>query len=222
VVVISYRITVHPLARFPGSLLSKITSLSVYIQAVSGDRHITSLQEHEKYGPIVRIAPNQLSFNTSTALRSIYQSGRQKNPLRKSPWYDTIDAPSGAYSTHTEISRTKHAFRRRVLEHAFSDSALRSAEGFVIENTEILCKVVADQHGSGEWSKTLNMSEIFTWFAYDIMGDLVFGRKFDCLTTAEHRFVPKLLMGSSAFVYPVSSPRSFQERPPCHSLMALN
>jgi cytochrome P450 len=203
VVVVTYRITVHPLARYPGPLLSKITSISVFIQAISGDRHIISLREHEKYGPVVRIAPNQLSFSTSTALRLIYQSGRQNNPLRKSPWYETIDAPSGAYSTHTEISRIKHAFRRRVLEHAFSDSALRSVEEFVIENVDVLCKVVAEQHGGGEWSKPLNMSEKFTWLAYDIMGDLVFGRKFDCLTATEHRFVPKLLLGSSAFIYAV-------------------
>ena len=47
------------------------------------------------------------------------------------------------------------------------------------------------------------MSDYSTWLAYDIMGDLVFGKKFDCLVDDAHRFVPKLLMSSNGFIYPV-------------------
>ena len=151
----------------------------------------------------MRIAPNQLSFSNPSALRQIYQSSRQNNPLRKSPWYETIDAPSGAYSTHSEDSRSKHAWRRRVLDHAFSDASLRSAEAFIIENVNDFCKVVGEDSHPGEWSKPRNMSDLCTWLAYDMMGDLVFGKRFNCLTSSEHRYVPKLLMSSTAFVYPV-------------------
>ena len=80
---------------------------------------------------MVRIGPSSLSFASPAALRTIYQSSRAQNPLRKSDYYKTVDAPAGAYSTHTEISRKKHAFRRRVLDHAFSDASMRSAEEFV-------------------------------------------------------------------------------------------
>ena len=45
-------------------------------------------------GPIVRIAPNTLSFNTPTALATINSS--RKAPVRKAPWYLTIDARSKA------------------------------------------------------------------------------------------------------------------------------
>jgi cytochrome P450 len=208
-------LTFHPLAKYPGPFLSKITSLPVYLQAITGDRHLIQLREHRKYGPIVRIAPNQLSFSDPAALRTIYQSGRGNNPLRKSPWYETIDAPSGAYSLHTEISRTKHAAKRKVIEGAFADSALRELEPFVVGNVTTLVSLLADGQeavpdGGNEkgrtsaWSKPKNMSDLATWFAYDVMGDLVFGQRFDCMTSAEHRFVPRLLMSSSAFVYPVS------------------
>jgi cytochrome P450 len=199
-----YRLTFHPLAKYPGPLLSRITSLSIYLQALTGDRHLNHLQEHQHYGPVVRIAPNQLSFSEPAALRSIYQSSRANNPLRKAPFYETLDAPSGAYSTHTEISRRKHAFRRRVLEGAFSDSSMRSLEPFVIDNVNTLLSLLSDGKDSGTgWSKPKNMSDLATWFAYDVMGDLVFGERFHCLTSPDHRFVPRLLMTSSAFIYPV-------------------
>ena len=96
-----------------------------------------------------------------------------------------------------------------MLDHAFSDSSLRSAETFVIENANDFCKVVRSDTGSGEWSKPRDMSDLCTWLAYDLMGDLVFGKRFNCLTSAEHRYVPKLLMSSSAFVYPVHHPTQF-------------
>ena len=93
-----------------------------------------------------------------------------------------------------------------MLDHAFSDSALRSAETFVIENANDFCKVVGSDARSGEWTEPRNMSDLCTWLAYDLMGDLVFGTRFNCLTSPEHRYVPKLLMSSSAFVYPVPLP----------------
>ncbi|KPI41872.1 Isotrichodermin C-15 hydroxylase [Cyphellophora attinorum] len=219
-----YRLTIHPLAKYPGPFLSKITSLPVYLQAITGDRHLIQLQEHRKYGSIVRIAPNQLSFSDPAALRTIYQSGRGNNPLRKSPWYETIDAPSGAYSLHTEISRTKHATKRKVIEGAFADSALRELEPFVVANVTTLVSLLANDQATSDagdmkgrtaaWSKSKNMSDLATWFAYDVMGDLVFGQRFDCMTSAEHRFVPRLLMSSSAFVYPIAHlPFQFLIRP---------
>jgi cytochrome P450 len=201
-----YRLTFHPLARFPGPLLSKITSFSIFLQANTGDRHLIHLAEHRKYGPIVRIAPNQLSFADPSALRSIYQSARASNPLRKAEWYETVDAPSGAYSTHTEISRTKHAFRRRVMEQAFSDSALRTFEPLVTENVETLLRVIEEQPEQ-------NMSTLATHFTYDVMGDLVFGKRFNCMTSPEHRFMPKLIMASSASIYAVSPPLSTAHPP---------
>jgi len=45
-----YRIALHPLAKFRGPLLSKITDWSIVEQAASGDRHIETWKEHEKYG----------------------------------------------------------------------------------------------------------------------------------------------------------------------------
>lgn len=156
-------------------------------------------------GPIVRIGPSSLSFASPAALRTIYQSSRLQNPLRKSDYYKTVDAPAGAYSSHTEISRKKHAFRRRVLDHAFSEASMRSAEEFVLQNIATFCRVLSAKNvSSDEWSEPRDMSKECTYFAYDVMGDLVFGKRFDAMTNAEHRYVPELITSSSWFLYWVS------------------
>lgn len=54
------------------------------------------------------------------------------------------------------------------------------------------------------WSKARDMSKYCTYFAYDVMGDLVFGKRFDCMTSVEHRYVPELITDSSWLMYWVS------------------
>jgi hypothetical protein len=48
--VIIYRLKFHPLAKYPGPLLAKITSLSAVYHVYKGDRHIHIHRAHEKYG----------------------------------------------------------------------------------------------------------------------------------------------------------------------------
>lgn len=76
----------------------------------------------------------------------------------------------------------------------------------MVENVSDFCKVVNDSIPAGDWSKPHNMSDLCTWLGYAIMGDLVFGKRFDCLTKPDHRYVPGLLMSSGAFVYPIPNP----------------
>jgi cytochrome P450 len=203
------------------------------IQARSGDRHIETWKEHEKYGlfilqcsnkpinpnlepqgPIVRIGPNALSINTIGALKEIY--GSRKANVQKSDWYRTIDAGSGAFSTHGEIDKNKHAFRRRVLEHAFSESALRSTEPFILENVRIWCNYLGSSEAgpvrAGEWTPAKNMTEWSNYLSYDIMGDLTFGKKFEYMKREEHRYVPVLMMRATEFVYVVRDRSSIHSK----------
>ena len=45
-----YRLTFHPLARYPGPLLGRLSGWAIVIQAASGNRHLESWKEHETYG----------------------------------------------------------------------------------------------------------------------------------------------------------------------------
>jgi cytochrome P450 len=129
-------------------------------------------------------------------------ANRQGN-VRKAPWYSVIEASAGgANSIHAEIDRKVHTSHRRVMEHAFTDKSLRASQGFFLENVQTFCDVASNRHDK-EWSEPFNMSQWSTYLTYDIMGDLVFGRRFGLMTSNAHRFVPKLIMNSTAFIYTV-------------------
>jgi cytochrome P450 len=146
-------------------------------------------------------------------LKEIYAN--RKANVQKTAWYKILDAGTGAMSTHSEVNRERHAFRRRVLDHAFSDNAIRSAETFIIENIRNWCKHLGKGARHGEWTSAKNMSDWCTYVAYDIMGDLVFGKRFDIMESDEHRFVPPMSMSASQFIYTVttSSPLSRKGNP---------
>ena len=199
-----YRIYFHPLAKYPGPLLAKITDLYSTYHAYKQDRHLEFWRCHEKYGNIVRFGPNSLSFNSNTALKEIY--GYKAN-VRKADFYLAFWATKDAFSTHSAVDRTAHARKRRVLSHAFSDGAMRSMEKYILAQVRQFCANLGEksdvrQSGcfggvlaekSDEWTEPKNISDQANYLTFDIMGDLAFGKAFGMLERPDNRFAIDLV-----------------------------
>ena len=109
VIVVTYRLYFHPLSKYPGPWLAKITDLYPLYHAWNSDRHLTFWRCHEKYGDIFRYGPNTLSVNTNTGLKTIY--GAKAN-VKKSSWYRVIPPAVGVVSVWTCIDKELHAVKR--------------------------------------------------------------------------------------------------------------
>ena len=64
-----YRLFFHPLARYPGPWLAKVSNLYAAYHAWLGDVHIDMWRCHQKYGDALRYAPDRLLVNTAEARR---------------------------------------------------------------------------------------------------------------------------------------------------------
>lgn len=200
-----YRIAFHPLAKYPGPFLAKITDWYSVYHAWKGDRHLEFWRCHEKYGPVFRFGPNSISINSNTALKTIY--GHKSN-VKKSKFYSVFPPTKDTFNTHSSIDKASHARKRRVLSHAFSDGAIKSMEKYILANVRTFCSAIGSNPQTltekavtkDQWGAAQNMSDWCNYLTFDVMGDLCFGKAFEMLEHHENRHVIDLL-GNAAHMH---------------------
>ena len=202
---ILYRLSLHPLAKYPGPRLAAITDIYLAWYAYKGSRHLAFHNAHLKYGPYVRLGPNLLSVNTATGLKTIY--GFRSN-VKKASFYEAFPSTKAAVSVHSAIDKMQHARKRRVMSSAFSDNAIRNLEKYIIANVRVGCDLLGRRAGGSTtegfgqdekfvngagWNGAWNAAHWCEWLVFDIMGDLVFGKAFGMLENPVNRFATQLV-----------------------------
>ncbi|KAI0389780.1 cytochrome P450 [Xylariaceae sp. FL0594] len=122
-----YNLYFHPLAKYPGPRLAAISPLWWIYAWLSGRYPKIIRKAHEKYGNAIRIAPNELSFNTVQAHREIYSNpSKNKKPYRMSTsFYNNGDSSKVLFY---EQDINKHAWQRKLLSNGFNATAMRHQE----------------------------------------------------------------------------------------------
>jgi cytochrome P450 len=185
-----YRVFFHPLAKYPGPLLAKLTDAYQLYHAYKGDRHLEFWRLHQRYGPAVRFSPNGVCFDSATALKDVYGF---KSNVRKAEFYDAFAHPVA--NTHNTRDRTLHARKRRVMSQAFGDTAMKGVERYILHNVRAFCEQIgggASDDNKG-WTTPKNMSDWCSYLAMDILGDLCFGKAFHMIESPENRFALDLV-----------------------------
>ena len=120
-----YRLTLHPLSKFPGPKRAAVSNLyGGYFDLVTDHSYIEEIRKlHEQYGPIVRAWPNQLHIYDMDAFNQIFKIGTK---FDKDPSFYNNPALPG---TLLNIPDTKSAMARKSMySPAFSKEAVRRAE----------------------------------------------------------------------------------------------
>lgn len=180
----------HPLRSYPGPLSWAASRLPWNYYNLQGNLAAKILILHQKHGPVVRIAPDELSYTTGTAWKKIYG---QRFPAEFEKCLDGrgIAGPNMKNTNVTGIvtaPHERHARLRRAILPAFSDRALKEQEGFLQLYTDKLiaqlrraCRAGA---GNGATHVKEDMSRWYALMAFDIISDLAFGQPAGCLDNA--------------------------------------
>jgi cytochrome P450 len=170
----------HPLRKFPGPHLAAWTNLPYCYWLLGGRQPFVLLQLHEKYGPVVRTAPNELSFNTAASWKDIYGYRPGHRPFVKGDFYDGAAFVKN-FATRSLVNTkdpTEHGKMRRYLANAFSEKSLREQEALVAQEVDTLVQKL------GEYGGTKDGTDLQRWLnmaTFDITGSLSFGKSFDAL-----------------------------------------
>lgn len=168
-----YAIHLHPLRDFPGPKLSAVTRIPYWIVCLRGIQPRYMIQLHETYGPVVRFAPDDLSYTDGRAWKDISgaQKGRRENGKEVG-----FHAPpcNGTPNLVTENDEERHAAIRRVFAPAFSEKALKKQEPMFHRYADLMVQ-------KGRAAGTVNMTELLNWATFDIMADFAFGESLGLL-----------------------------------------
>lgn len=82
-------IAFDPLRKYPGPLLARLSNLWRVYHFWRADLPIKLFELHRKYGPVVRVGPNDLDFDSAAAIKSIYKAGKS---MPKTDFYQGFTA----------------------------------------------------------------------------------------------------------------------------------
>ncbi|KAI1755314.1 cytochrome P450 [Xylaria castorea] len=170
--ILVYRAFFHPLRHFPGPKLARLSQFYHVFRIsakVDNYRHLDRL--HDQYGEYVRVGPNLLSISDPDLIEIIFHP--QSN-FTKAEWYDIANPLLNLVQLR---DRAEHDRRRRHgWDLAFTTKALRSYDSRVLKYADQF--VAQMQRKAGQ---AINVTNWLEWYAFDVMGDLAFGRSFKAL-----------------------------------------
>ncbi|KAK7685066.1 hypothetical protein QCA50_011903 [Cerrena zonata] len=158
----------HPLSQHPGPFWNRITEIPLALSAYRRDRFLYVRDLHERYGKIVRIAPNAISINSSAAVNPIYGSSQCFN---KSDAYDLHMKGDGLFFIK---EREWHDLRRRSWNRAFSSEAMVNYRDVLVSTSQTLVDYLlrcSDRAGA------VTLDTCLSHWSFDTMVGVVFGGK---------------------------------------------
>lgn len=145
--------------------------LPYVVSIFSGDIHRRMKTLHDFYGPVVRIAPNELSFTDASAWRDIYASHPGHLPFeRNRTWFVLkADEPQTIMGPDEEV----HSRMRRCFAHSFSEKSLKDQSPLIEKYVDGFIAALNSRCG-----QVVDMKKWLDYVSFDIAGDLSFGESF--------------------------------------------
>lgn len=114
-----------PLSRVPGPWFTRFTSLPLKWAELNANRTLWIHSLHKRYGPTVRLAPNEVSFASAAAVKEIYCSGG--SGYDKTEFYDLFTV-YGRRTMFSTLDKDAHARRKRALADRYANSNVTRGE----------------------------------------------------------------------------------------------
>ncbi|KAI0908007.1 cytochrome P450 [Ustulina deusta] len=171
--IIIRHVVFDPLAKIPGPWYTKWTNVVLAIRTLAGEGPIYVDHLHEKYGPVVRVGPNQVDVSDIAAIKKIH---RVKADFVKTDFYLGV-----GYKRETLVNTQDIEFHRRhrkLLSQPMSESSLKAMEPQIEEKVHMTIERM------GQEMKTREAVDVHKWWMFmtaDVIAQLTFGESFHML-----------------------------------------
>ncbi|KAI0473333.1 cytochrome P450 [Xylariaceae sp. FL0804] len=167
--IIIYRLTFHPLAKFPGPFFCRISYIQqCYYEAILNGKFIHKFPEyHHKYGPVVRISPNEVHLNDASLYHEIY---KQNSAFTKDPISYALGVSEAMAFT---VPVEKHKVKRKTLDPNFSKQRVGLMEDGLYDELELVFERIDEYMKRGV---EVPIMELYFCYTGDIISRYLFGK----------------------------------------------
>lgn len=196
-----YNIFFHPLRHFPGPPLARVSKLWSRIGNFYGRKSERIHEAHLRYGPVVRVGPNEVSFADSRAVRDIYTSD---NFVKEESFYR---AKRIFHENHMMSFRDPeaHRKRRKLLSKGFSQASMLEFEPKISSKIKVTFDQWAERCRTS--TRPIDAYAWTHWLSFDIVYHLMFDEDPGSVTAGKApELMPYLRAWKPTFIYKELAP----------------
>ncbi|KAJ6442534.1 Pisatin demethylase [Purpureocillium lavendulum] len=160
------------LRSLPGPTAARWTGFYRPWKLRDGGAHDFYRALHQKYGAIVRTAPNVVSVSDPKAITTIYAIGTK---FYKTGFYSVFDMwykDTAMPSMFSVRDPAEHQALRRPVAQKFSMSSIKAMEPFADDCTDIFMEAMTDREG-----QDIDLGVWLQWYAFDVIAAITFHRR---------------------------------------------
>ncbi|RDW77757.1 hypothetical protein BP6252_05810 [Coleophoma cylindrospora] len=173
-----------PLSKVPGPLSMKFSALPWIWTQIKGTQITDNDELADKYGPIVRVAPNSLLVSSKDACQRIIV----QEDWKKAPSYDKMNAHPPTTSLFSERDKTAYRKKRRLMSPGFSISYLNGLEPKMNTCVEDFIDVLKSECQQGNGAAIINISHVLGNLGLDVLAASVLGGSLGLVRSNDQTF----------------------------------
>ncbi|KAI0416771.1 cytochrome P450 [Xylaria grammica] len=168
----------HRLRHIPGPFLASFSYLWIGYSGYSGKQFARYKDVGEKYGPVVRVGPNEVITDDPETIRHISST---KNMYHRSEWYDGARFQPGD-AMFTLLEPVKHDKYKAKTAHGYSGRETPGIESAIDEQIANLIKLIRREYvvkaGTRSRMVPLDLSKVIPLFTLDVISRIALGKEF--------------------------------------------
>lgn len=170
---IVYNVYFHPLAKIPGPFLWSASRIPFVYHLLRGSLIKSQQRFHNKYGPVFRMAPDEVSFASEEAWHDIYAwRAGHKRAIRDPSFFHPPDGQADNLVTTNDVKF--HARVRGLMSHSFTEESLYEQAPLIEGHADVLINQLWQRATSSESLETgalVNVTDWINFFTMDVVCD---------------------------------------------------
>ncbi|KAI0124017.1 pisatin demethylase [Xylariales sp. AK1849] len=166
------------LRHIPGPSLASFSYLWLANVATSGKQYWLYRNLPQRYGPLIRVGPNELSTDDPDVIRKINGA---RNGYQRDPWYKAARFDPYHDNVFTILGADKHDRFKAKIAGAYSGRETPGAEVIVDDQIRALLDLLKREYVNKR--RLADLAEVTSYFTIDVITRAAFGTEFGCLKT---------------------------------------